>query len=147
MLKSQNLSFIRKVSSLAEDGDACIVKVFYVPGGDVERITEAVSWDSLLLAGFWSQVPLRFKGEEKQGSLDSMGLFVGAARLNPCHSLTDQLGCAESPVGVSKHCGQLASQDSQILRHASQGFTSADLHCLLALSPRVSLWLSALHET
>lgn len=31
-----------------------------------------------------------------------MGLFVGAARLNACHSLTDQLGSAESPIGVEQ---------------------------------------------
>lgn len=29
-----------------------------------------------------------------------MALFVGAARLNACHSLTDRLGGAESPIGV-----------------------------------------------
>lgn len=46
------------------------MEVFYVPGRRGAGITEAVSWDSLLLAGFRSQVPLGFKGEEKRGSFD-----------------------------------------------------------------------------
>lgn len=36
-----------------------------------------------------------------------MGLFVGTARLNACHSLTDQLGSAESPIGVQQHSCQI----------------------------------------
>lgn len=91
-----------------EATEVCIVEVFYVPGR--EAITEGVSWDSLLLAGFRSQVPLGFKGEEKQGKFDWMGLFVGTARLNACHSLTDQLGSAESPIGVDQHSCQISPQ-------------------------------------
>lgn len=39
-----------------------------------------------------------------------MGLFVGTARLNTCHSLTDQLGSAESPIGVDQNSCQLSLQ-------------------------------------
>lgn len=87
-------------------------------------ITEAVSWDSLLLAGFRSQVPLGFKGEERQGRFDWMGLFVGTARLNACHSLKDQLGSAESPIGVDQHSCQISHRHTNTLTHISELYLS-----------------------
>lgn len=39
-----------------------------------------------------------------------MGLFVGTAHLNACHSLTDRLGSAESPIGVNQRSCQISSQ-------------------------------------
>lgn len=81
--------------------EGCIVEMFYVLGRKRRvAITEAVSWDSALLAGPRSQVPLGFEGAEERGggrrvgwgwgggggSFGSMGLFVAAAHLNACHS-------------------------------------------------------------
>ena len=83
---------------------------FTLLGGKEEGLTEVVSWDSLLLMGFKSQVPLGFKREETQGKLHSMGLFVATARLNACHSLTEQLGNAESLIGVDQHTCQMSPQ-------------------------------------
>lgn len=37
-----------------------------------------------------------------------MGFFVGTARLNACHSLTDQLGSAESLIGVEEQSCQVS---------------------------------------
>lgn len=48
-----------------------------------------------------------------------MGLFVGTARLNACHSLTDQLGSAESPIGVEEHSRQVSPQTTNTLTHIS----------------------------
>lgn len=110
-------------------------------------ITEAVSWDSLLLAGFRSQVPLGFKGEERQGRFDWMGLFVGTARLNACHSLKDQLGSAESPIGVDQHSCQISHRHTNTLTHISELYFSwlrpffLNLHHSRTALPRLTvLW-------
>lgn len=93
-----------------------------------------VSWDSLLLAGFRSQVPLGFKGEEKQGKFDSMGLFVGTARLNACHSLTDQLCSAESLISVDQHFYQTSSHSHKRTHTQKHTYTDAHLTGLLQLT-------------
>lgn len=101
--------FSTKVSEV-RPSKAVLWRCFTFLGERGEVITEAVSWDSLLLAGFGSQVPLGFKGAEKQGRFGWMGLFVGTAHLNACHSLTDRLGSAESPIGVNQRSCQISSQ-------------------------------------
>lgn len=111
-----------------------------------EAITEVVSWDSLLLPGFRSQVPLGFKGEKKQGKFDWMGLFVGTARLNACHSLPDQLGSAESPIGVDQYSCQIPRQTHKYTDTYFRTFTSADteyLHfiCISFAFPNFPVWL------
>ncbi|KAA8589490.1 hypothetical protein FQN60_012855, partial [Etheostoma spectabile] len=60
------------IASTSGDGLPDFIDTSDIPNGDSYKgtgggITEAVSWDSLLLAGFRSQVPLGFEGEEKQG--------------------------------------------------------------------------------
>lgn len=54
--------------------EGCIVEVFYVLGRKRRVvITEAVSWDSALLAGPRSQVPLGFEGAEERGGGRGVG--------------------------------------------------------------------------
>lgn len=53
-----------------------------------------------------------------------MGLFVGTARLNACHSLKDQLGSAESPIGVDQHSCQISHRHTNTLTHISELYFS-----------------------
>lgn len=63
-----------------------------------------------------------------------MGLFVAAARLNACHSLTEQLGSAESPIGAAPRLCQKPQQTHGHDRRAPRCSPSGDVEPSFSLS-------------
>lgn len=61
-----------------------------------------------------------------------MGLFVGAARLNACHSLAGWLSSAESATGVKEHSCQMSQQVRM------ESFTQSTLYLQLMFVVHIS---------
>lgn len=63
-----------------------------------------------------------------------MGLFVGTARLNACHSLGDQLGGAESPIGQTTFLPSPSHRHKYTDTHL-RGFAGSSTEFLFATLP------------